>query len=120
MKVETKSDYRVRRHLRLRHKITGTAQCPRMSVFKSNQHLYVQFIDDESACTLASASTLDSHVKPMISKLNIESAGQLGTLAAEAAKSKGIEHVVFDRGGFKYTGKIKALAEASREAGLKF
>jgi large subunit ribosomal protein L18 len=118
MKVKNLNDYRVRRHLRLRQRVQGTAERPRMSVFVSNQHLYVQFIDDQAAKTLAAVSTLAEGLKGQ--KLNVATAKQLGARAAEAAKAKGISAVVFDRGGFAYRGRLQALADAAREGGLKF
>ena len=118
MKTKNQKDYRVRRHLRLRQKVQGTAERPRMSVFVSNQHLYVQFIDDASAKTLAAVSTVAGSLKGR--KLNVETAKLLGQQAAEVAKEKGIAAVVFDRGGFAYRGRLKALADAAREGGLKF
>ena len=118
MKMKNLKDYRVRRHLRLRRKVQGTAERPRMSVFVSNQHLYVQFIDDAAGKTLAAVSTMAGPAKG--SKLNVETAKLLGRHAAEAAKEKGIAEVVFDRGGFAYRGRLKALADAAREGGLKF
>lgn len=104
--------------MRLRKKVQGTAERPRMSVFVSNKHMYVQFIDDLDAKTVAAASTAVGDAKS--EKNNVGTAKKLGKEAAEAAKSKGISEVVFDRGGFSYRGRIKALAEAAREAGLKF
>ncbi len=118
MKTKTQKQYRVRRHLRLRQKVQGTPDRPRMSVFISNQHLYVQFIDDVSAKTLATASTLQGALKGQ--KLNVATAKQLGALAAQAAQEKGIAAVVFDRGGFAFGGRLRALAEAARAGGLKF
>ena len=118
MKMKNLKDYRVRRHLRLRQKLQGTAARPRMSVFVSNQHLYVQFVDDAAAKTLAAVSTLDGGLKGQ--KLNVATAKQLGALAAKAAQEKGIAAVVFDRGGFAYRGRLQALADAAREGGLKF
>jgi len=118
MKTKTQKDYRIRRHRRLRQKVQGTAERPRMSVFVSNQHFYVQFIDDAAAKTLAAVSTAAGSLKG--AKLNVETAKQLGQQAAEAAKDKGIEQVVFDRGGFAFGGRLRALADAAREAGLKF
>jgi len=118
MKVKNQKDYRVRRHLRLRQKVQGTAERPRMSVFVSNQHLYVQFIDDAAAKTLAAVSTLSGGLKGQ--KLNVATAKQLGAMAAKAAQEKGISEVVFDRGGFAYRGRMQALADAAREGGLKF
>ena len=118
MKTKTLKDYRVRRHLRLRQKVQGTPERPRMSVFVSNQHLYVQFIDDAAGKTLAAVSTLDAALKGQ--KLNVATAKQLGALAAKAAQEKGIAAVVFDRGGFAFRGRLQALADAAREGGLKF
>ena len=118
MKMKNQKDYRVRRHLRLRQKLQGTAERPRMSVFVSNQHLYVQFIDDAAAKTLAAVSTVAGALKGQ--KLNVATAKQLGALAAKAAQEKGIAAVVFDRGGFAYRGRLQALADAAREGGLKF
>ncbi|MCS6770414.1 MAG: 50S ribosomal protein L18 [Kiritimatiellae bacterium] len=118
MRVRTKQDYRKRRHLRLRQKVVGTPERPRMSVYVSNRHLYVQFIDDSSGRTLAQCSTLAAEFDG--AKLNRETAQKLGRLAAQAALEKGITRVVFDRGGFTYGGRIRALADAAREAGLQF
>ena len=118
MKMKNQKDYRVRRHLRLRQKLQGTAERPRMSVFVSNQHLYVQFIDDAAAKTLAAVSTVAGTLKGQ--KLNVATAKQLGALAAKAAQEKGIAAVVFDRGGFAYRGRLQAVADAAREGGLKF
>ena len=106
------------RHRRLRRDLSGTAERPRLSVFVSNQHLYVQFIDDAAGKTLAAVSTLAGSLKGQ--KLNVATAKQLGALAAQAAKEKGISAVVFDRGGFAYRGRLQALADAARESGLKF
>jgi large subunit ribosomal protein L18 len=118
MKVNNLNDYRVRRHLRLRQKLQGSAERPRMNVFVSNKHLYVQFIDDAAGKTLAAVSTLDGALKGQ--KLNVATAKQLGARAAKAAQEKGIATVVFDRGGFAYRGRLQALADAAREGGLKF
>lgn len=118
MKVKSLKEYRVRRHLRLRRKVKGTAERPRMSVFMSNRYYYVQFVDDASSRTLASVSTAAGELKG--SKLNVETAKKLGALAAKAAQDKGITAVVFDRGGFAYRGRLQALADAAREAGLQF
>ena len=120
MKMDTIKDYRVRRHLRLRNKIVGTAERPRMAVNRSNKELYVQFIDDENRRTLAAASSLQPGIKAKADRIVVADAVKLGKAAAEAARGKGIERVVFDRGGFTYAGKIKALADAAREGGLKF
>jgi large subunit ribosomal protein L18 len=109
------------RRWRIRKKISGSSLRPRMAVKFSNEHIYVQFIDDTKGQTLASASTRHKNT-PGRDQLaaNVESAKKIGSLAAEAAKSKGIAEVVFDRAGARYHGKVKALAEAAREAGLKF
>ncbi len=115
---KTRKESRERRHLRLRKKVKGSAQRPRMSVCLTGKHIYVQFIDDVAGRTLASASTLMADAKGI--KANLAGAQKLGALAAEKAKANNITEVVFDRGGFRYHGRIKALAEAAREAGLKF
>ena len=109
---------RARRHLRVRTKISGTAERPRLCVYRSNTNLYVQIIDDVAGNTLVSASTLDKNVKNKHS--NKEAAKELGTLIAKKALDKKIETVVFDRGGYIYHGVVKELAEAAREGGLKF
>ena len=109
---------RQRRHLRVRRKISGTAERPRLCVFRSNNNIYVQVIDDIAGNTLVSASTLDKEVKTKHS--NIEAAKEVGALIAKKAKAKKIEEVVFDRGGYIYHGVVKELAEAAREGGLKF
>lgn len=114
----TKAQQRKRRHYRVRNRIAGTAERPRMTVYRSNNHMSVQFIDDQAAVTVASVSTQQEAFKGK--RVTVETAREVGTAAAEAAKSKGIETVVFDRGGFKYTGRVQALADAAREAGLKF
>jgi large subunit ribosomal protein L18 len=109
------------RHWRVRKKLSGTKERPRMSVFFSNENIHVQFIDDKAGQTLAAASTL-SKATPDREKLaaNVKSAKTIGTLAAKTALDKGIKQVVFDRGGARYHGKVKALADAAREAGLQF
>lgn len=109
---------RDRRHKRVRRKISGTAECPRLCVFRSNSNLYVQVIDDVKAVTLTQASTLDKEVK--IKHSNKEAAREVGALIAKRALEKNIETVVFDRGGYIYHGVVKELAEAAREGGLKF
>jgi len=112
---------RLRRHRRVRKKVSGTAGKPRLSVFRSTNHIYAQIIDDVKGTTLVSASSLDSEIKPKIgSGGNIEAAKQVGALVAKRALEKKLGEVVFDRGGFIYHGRVKALAEAAREAGLKF
>lgn len=115
---EARSVSREIRHKRVRTKISGTAERPRLSVFRSNKGIYVQVIDDVAAKTLVSASTLDKEVKTKAS--NIEAAKEVGELIAKRAIKAGIKTVVFDRGGYIYHGKVKALAEAAREAGLEF
>lgn len=114
----TRVEARYRRHLRLRLKVHGTAQRPRMSVCVTGKHIYVQFIDDEKGVTLAAASTVESDLKG--TKGTVVGAKKVGQLAAQKAKAKNITAVVFDRGGMKYQGRVKAVAEAAREAGLKF
>ena len=112
---------RLRKHVRVRKKISGTTERPRLNVFRSLNHIYAQIIDDTSGVTLVSASTIDSALKDKVqSGGNIEAAAQVGKLIAEKAVDKGIKSVVFDRGGYLYHGRIKALAEAAREAGLEF
>ena len=109
---------RERRHRRVRTKISGTAECPRLCVFRSNTNVYAQIIDDTKGITLVQASTLDKEVKTK--KSNVEAAKEVGTLIAKRAIAKNINTVVFDRSGYQYHGVVKALAEAAREAGLKF
>lgn len=109
---------RTRRHTRVRNKISGTAERPRLCVYRSNNNIYVQVIDDVAAKTLASASTLDKEVKAK--HANKEAAKEVGTLIAKRAQDKKIKTVVFDRGGYIYHGVVKELAEAAREAGLEF
>lgn len=109
---------RRRIHARIRKKVSGTAERPRLAVHYSNQHVYAQVIDDVAGRTIASASTLDKSVEKAAS--NVASATQVGKLVAERAKAANISAVVFDRGGHLYHGKIKALADAAREAGLQF
>ena len=118
IKKEAKSIARVRRHERVRAKISGTAECPRLCVFRSNKNIAVQVIDDVAGNTLVAASTLDKEIKTKAS--NIEAAKEVGELIAKRAIKAGIKNVVFDRGGYIYHGKVKALAEAAREAGLEF
>jgi large subunit ribosomal protein L18 len=121
MKKKSRNDMRVVRHKRLRRTLAGTAKVPRMAVYHSLSYIYVQFIDDDLGRTLASASSLEKSMRESLKgTCNAESAKVVGKLAAERAKAKGIEAVVFDRGGHMYHGKIKALADAAREAGLKF
>jgi len=109
---------RERRHKRVRAKISGTAECPRLCVFRSNSNIYAQVIDDTKGITLAQASTLDKEVKTK--KSNKEAAKEVGALVAKRAIEKNIKTVVYDRGGYIYHGIVKELAEAAREAGLEF
>ena len=112
---------RENKHRRLRNRFSGTAARPRLAVFRSNNHMYAQIIDDTVGNTLVSASTLEKDVKAELEKTNnVEAAAKLGTVIAKKALDKGINTVVFDRGGFIYQGKVKALADAAREAGLEF
>ena len=118
---ESRTEVRLQKHRRMRNKISGTTERPRLCVFRSNNHMYAQVIDDTVGKTLVSASTLQKEVKADLEKSNnVEAASKLGTVIAQRALEKGINTVVFDRGGFIYQGKVKALAEAAREAGLVF
>ena len=118
---ESRAKVRVNKHRKLRNRFSGTAERPRLAVFRSNNHMYAQIIDDTVGNTLVSASTLQNEVKAELEKTNnVEAAAYLGTVIAKKALEKGIDTVVFDRGGFIYQGKIAALAEAAREAGLEF
>ena len=118
---KSRAEVREKKHRRLRNHLAGTADRPRLAVFRSNNHMYAQVIDDTVGNTLVSASTLDKEVKAELEKTNnVEAAAHLGTVIAKKALDKGINTVVFDRGGFIYQGKIKALADAAREAGLEF
>ena len=118
---KSRSEVRENKHRKLRNRFSGTAQRPRLAVFRSNNHMYAQIIDDTVGNTLVSASTLQKDVKAELEKTNnVEAAAYLGTVIAKKALEKGITTVVFDRGGFIYHGKIKALADAAREAGLNF
>jgi large subunit ribosomal protein L18 len=111
----------VRRHLRLRKNISGTAARPRLNVFRSLSNIYAQVIDDDKKVTLVSASTLDKEIKEKVAHGgNVEAAREVGRLVAKRALEKGIDTVVFDRGGYIYHGRVQALAEGAREAGLKF
>ncbi|MCI9429459.1 MAG: 50S ribosomal protein L18 [Lachnospiraceae bacterium] len=118
---KSRSEVRIKKHKRIRNRFSGTAQKPRLSVFRSNNHMYAQIIDDTVGNTLVAASTVEKDVKAELEKTNnVDAAAYLGTVIAKRAIEKGIEEVVFDRGGFIYHGKVAALAEAAREAGLKF
>ena len=121
MKVKTKEDIRLRIKARIRKKLSGSPQRPRLAVFRSQSHIYAQVIDDDAGRTLCAASSLDKELKTDFKRgSNLAAAKAVGQLIASRAKEKGIEAVVFDRGGFQYHGRIKALADAAREAGLKF
>ena len=118
---KSRAEVRIKKHSRMRNRFSGTAERPRLSVFRSNNHMYAQIIDDTVGNTLVSASTLEKDVKAELTKTNnVDAAAYLGTVIAKRALEKGIETVVFDRGGFIYQGKVAALAEAAREAGLEF
>ena len=116
----TTKEARQRRHRRVRAQVSGTAAVPRLSVCRTESHMYVQFIDDEKQHTVVSASTLDAVFRSDDFKMNKQSAASLGRLAAERALAANIKKVVFDRGGFRFHGRVKALADAAREAGLVF
>ena len=118
---KSRTEVRENKHRKLRNRFSGTAQRPRLAVFRSNNHMYAQIIDDTVGKTLLSASTLQKDVKAELEKTNnVDAAAYLGTVIAKKALEKGITTVVYDRGGFIYQGKVKALAEAAREAGLEF
>ena len=118
---ESKQEIRVKKHMKIRNRFSGTAERPRLAVFRSNNHMYTQMIDDTVGKTLVAASTVEKDVKAELKKTNdTEAAAYLGKVIAERALAKGIKTVVFDRGGHIYQGKIAALAEAAREAGLEF
>ncbi len=118
---KSRAEVRIKKHSRMRNRFSGTAERPRLSVFRSNNHMYAQIIDDTAGNTLVSASTLEKDVKSELEKTNnVEAAAYLGTVIAKRALEKGIKTVVFDRGGFIYQGKVAALADAAREAGLEF
>ncbi|MCQ2492865.1 MAG: 50S ribosomal protein L18 [Lachnospiraceae bacterium] len=121
VKKEARSKVRAKKHLRIRNRFSGTAERPRLAVFRSNNHMYAQIIDDTVGNTLVSASTLQKDVKAELEKTNdVAAAAYLGKVIGEKAVAAGITKVVFDRGGFVYQGKIQALADAAREAGLEF
>jgi large subunit ribosomal protein L18 len=118
-KSKQKRDGRARRHARVRKQVHGTAERPRLAVYRSNRHVVAQVIDDRAGTTLAAASTLEADLRTS-STSNAEAAAKVGTRVAERAKAAGIDQVVFDRGGFRYHGRVAALADAAREAGLEF
>ena len=118
---KSRSEIRRKKHLKLRNRFSGTTQRPRLAVFRSNNHMYAQIIDDTVGKTLVSASTLQKDVKAELENTDdVKAAAYLGTVIGKKAVEAGIESVVFDRGGYIYHGKVKALADAAREAGLKF
>jgi len=121
-KTRKRRQSRKRSHLRVRNRVRGTAERPRLAVFKSARHIYAQVIDDVAGRTLAAASTLDEDVRKNVKGAsgNVEAAKAVGAVVAERAMKDGIEQVVFDRGGFIFHGKVKAVADAAREQGLKF
>ena len=118
VKNVNKNAMRLHRHVRVRGKISGTPECPRLNVFRSNANIYAQLIDDVNGVTLVSANTLEKEFEGATG--NCEAAKKVGAVLAERAKAKGIEEVVFDRGGYVYHGRVAALAEGAREGGLKF
>ena len=118
---QSRSKIRINKHMRQRNRYAGTADRPRLAVFRSNDHMYAQIIDDTVGHTLVAASTVEKTIKAELEKTNdVAAAAYVGTVIAKRALEKGIEEVVFDRGGFIYHGKVQALADAAREAGLKF
>ena len=118
---KSRQEVRIKKHRRMRNRFSGTAERPRLAVFRSNNHMYAQIIDDTVGNTLVAASTVEKDVKAELEKTNnVDAAAYLGTVVAKKALDKGIQTVVFDRGGFIYEGKVKALADAAREAGLEF
>ncbi|MCI8458598.1 MAG: 50S ribosomal protein L18 [Clostridia bacterium] len=116
---QNKNQVRLKRHMRVRNKVSGTAECPRLNVYRSTVHIYAQVIDDVAGVTIASSSTVakDMNVK---GKTKTEAAALVGASVAKKAMEKGVQTVVFDRGGYLYTGRVKALADGARDAGLKF
>ena len=121
VKKTARSEVRTNKHRRIRSRLAGTPEKPRLAVFRSNNHMYAQVIDDEAGNTIVSASTVQADVKKDLEKTNnVEAAKKLGEVIAKKALDNGIKTVVFDRGGYIYQGKVKALAEAAREAGLEF
>ena len=121
MSKKSRTDVRVKKHRRLRNYLSGTSERPRLAVFRSNNHMYAQIIDDTVGNTLVAASTVEKEISAELEHTNtVEAAAYVGTVVAKRALEKGITTVVFDRGGFIYQGKVKALADAAREAGLEF
>jgi large subunit ribosomal protein L18 len=121
IKKPSRQDVRRKKHLKIRNRFSGTAERPRLAVYRSNNHIYAQVIDDVAGNTLVAASTVETEIKAKLKKTdNVEAATYLGKIIGERAMKKGITTVVYDRGGFIYQGKVAALADAAREAGLKF
>ena len=118
---ESRSEVRIKKHMRVRNHLAGTADRPRLAVFRSNNHMYAQIIDDSVGNTIVAASTVEKSIKEALEQTdNADAAAYVGKVVAERALEKGIKTVVFDRGGFIYQGKVQALADAAREAGLEF
>ena len=118
---ESRQEIRVKKHMKIRNRFSGTAERPRLAVFRSNNHVYAQVIDDVNGKTLVSASTLEKDIKAELKNTDdIEAATKIGDVVAKRALEKGIKAVVFDRGGYLYAGRVQALADAAREAGLEF
>lgn len=121
VRKQSRAKVRLNKHRRLRNRISGTPQRPRLAVFRSNNHMYAQIIDDTVGNTIVSASTLEKDVKAELEKTNnVDAAAKVGAVIAKRALEKGVTQVVFDRGGYIYQGKVQALADAAREAGLSF
>lgn len=121
MAEKNRSESRIRRHARVRKHVAGTPGRPRLNVFRALSHIYAQVIDDEAGCTLVSASTVDCELRARMDGLKkVDQAKLVGKAIAERAQAKGIKQVVFDRGGYKYIGRVKALADGAREGGLEF
>ncbi len=118
---ESRSEVRIKKHMRVRNHLAGTADRPRLAVFRSNNHMYAQIIDDSVGNTIVAASTVEKSIKEALEQTdNVDAAAYVGKVVAERALEKGIKTVVFDRGGFIYQGKVQALADAARKAGLEF
>ncbi|HOK34392.1 MAG TPA: 50S ribosomal protein L18 [Fervidobacterium sp.] len=122
IKREDRKRLRLMRHKRLRKRISGTPERPRLSVYRSEKHIYAQIIDDTKGETLVAASTVEKELREKLNQKtwNVQAAKEVGKIIAERATAKGIKEIVFDRGGYKYHGRIKALADSARESGLKF
>ena len=121
IRKKSRSEVRVKKHLKIRNRFSGTPERPRLSVFRSNSHMYAQIVDDEAGNTLVAASTVEKDIRSALKNTDdTEAAAYVGKVIGERAVAKGIKEVVFDRGGFVYHGKVQALADAAREAGLVF